>query len=110
MSSATLKSPETIELRDHFTKCTSTLFFDGSCNVDLNDLISDFSVLHLTLENKLMSIMDFFEHVRKVDCYPNISVAYWILFTMHMTMDSAERFLMLKPLKNFEGQKCLRKG
>jgi hypothetical protein len=60
MSSATLKSPETIELRDHFTKFTSTLFFDGSCNVDLNDLILEFSVLRLTLENKLMSIMEFF--------------------------------------------------
>jgi hypothetical protein len=102
MTSTTLKSLETIELRDHCTKFASTLSFDGSCDVDLNDLISELSVLRLTLSDKSMSAMEIFEHIREVDCYPNISIAYRILFTMHVTVASAERsFSKLKLLKNY---------
>lgn len=102
MTSTTLKSLETIELRDHCTKFASTLSFDGSCDVDLNDLISELSVLRLTLSDKPMSAMEIFEHVREVDCYPNISIAYRILFTMPVTVASAERsFSKLKLLKNY---------
>jgi hypothetical protein len=37
-----------------------------------------------------------------VDCYPNISIAYRILFTMPVTVASAERsFSKLKLLKNY---------
>ena len=39
---------------------------------------------------------------REVDCYPNISIAYRILFTMPVTLASAERtFSKLKLLKNY---------
>jgi hypothetical protein len=49
-----------------------------------------------------MSAMEIFEHVREVDCYPNISIAYRILFTMPVTVASAERsFSKLKLLKNY---------
>jgi hypothetical protein len=102
MTSTTLKSLETIELRDHCTKFASTLSFDGSCDVDLNDLISELSVLRLTLSDKPMSPMEIFEHVREVDCYPNISIAYRILFTVPATVASAERsFSKLKLLMNY---------
>uniref|UniRef100_A0A8I6YRM5 HAT C-terminal dimerisation domain-containing protein n=1 Tax=Hordeum vulgare subsp. vulgare TaxID=112509 RepID=A0A8I6YRM5_HORVV len=49
-----------------------------------------------------MSAMEIFGHVREVDCYPSISIAYRILFTMPMTVASAERsFSKLKLLKNY---------
>ncbi|KAI5016838.1 hypothetical protein ZWY2020_037216 [Hordeum vulgare] len=46
--------------------------------------------------------MEIFEFVREADCYPNISIAYQILFTMPVTVASAERsFSKLKLLKNY---------
>jgi hypothetical protein len=49
-----------------------------------------------------MSAMEIFEYVREVDCYPNISIAYRILFTMPVTVASAERsFSKLKLLRNY---------
>ncbi|KAI4996884.1 hypothetical protein ZWY2020_052226 [Hordeum vulgare] len=46
--------------------------------------------------------MEIFESVREADGYPNISIAYRILFTMRVTVASAERsFSKLKLLKNY---------
>jgi hypothetical protein len=68
-----------------------TFSFDGSSDVDLNDLISELSVLQLTMSDKTMSAMDIFEYVREVDLNPNISIAYRLLFTVHVSVASAER-------------------
>jgi hypothetical protein len=76
MSSATLKSLDSIELRKCCTIFASTFSFDGSSDVDLNDLISELCVLQLILTDKPMTTMEIFEYVREVDCYPNISIAY----------------------------------
>jgi hypothetical protein len=49
-----------------------------------------------------MSSMEIFEYVRHMDSYPNISIAYRILFTVLLTVASAERsFSKLKLLKNY---------
>ena len=49
-----------------------------------------------------MSAIEIFESVTEADCYPNVSIAYRILFTMHVTVASAERtFSKLKLLKNY---------
>jgi hypothetical protein len=46
--------------------------------------------------------MEIFEFVRRMDCYPNIFVAYRILFTIPITVASAERsFSKLKLLNNY---------
>jgi hypothetical protein len=46
--------------------------------------------------------MENFEFVREVDNYPNVCIAYRILFTMPVTVASAERsFSKLKLLKNY---------
>uniref|UniRef100_A0A8I6YMD4 HAT C-terminal dimerisation domain-containing protein n=1 Tax=Hordeum vulgare subsp. vulgare TaxID=112509 RepID=A0A8I6YMD4_HORVV len=46
--------------------------------------------------------MEIFRHVREDDCYPSISIAYHILFTVHVTVASAEgSFSKLKLLKNY---------
>ncbi|XP_066385448.1 uncharacterized protein [Miscanthus floridulus] len=75
---------------------------DGSSNVDINDMISELAVMQSTLPDKPMPVMEIFEFVTEVDCYPNISIAYRILFPMPMTVASAERtFSKLKLLKNY---------
>jgi len=49
-----------------------------------------------------MTAMKIFEFVTEGDCYPNTSIAYRILFTMPVTVASAERsFSKLKLLKNY---------
>lgn len=101
MSSTTLKSLDRTELKECCTKFAETFSLDGSSDVELNDLISELSVMQLTLSDKPMSAMEIFEFVREADCYPNISIAYRILFTMPVTVASAERsFSKLKLLKN----------
>jgi hypothetical protein len=54
--------------------------------------------MKLTLPDTPMSAMEIFEFVREADCYPNISIAYQILFTMLVTERS---FSKLKLLKNY---------
>ncbi|KAI4992891.1 hypothetical protein ZWY2020_007204 [Hordeum vulgare] len=56
----------------------------------------------MTLPNKLMLADQIYEFVRAADCYPNVSIAYQILLTVHVTVASAEQsFSKLKLLKNY---------
>ena len=49
-----------------------------------------------------MFSMEIFEYVKRMDSYPNVSIAYRILFTVPVTVASAERsFSKLKLLKNY---------
>jgi hypothetical protein len=90
------------ELTNCCNKFDKTFTFDNSSDVDLNDLISELKILQLTLPDRQMSAMEIFEFVREVDNYPNVVIAYRILFTMPVTVASAERsFSKLKLLKNY---------
>ena len=90
------------DLKDHCIKFAKTFSLDGSSDVDVNDMISELAVMQSTLPDKPMSAMEIFEFVTEADCYPNISIAYRILFTMPVTVASAERtFSKLKLLKNY---------
>jgi hypothetical protein len=102
LSSRTLKSLDDIELIDCCMKFDKTFYFDNSSDVDLSELISKLKVLQLTLPDRQMSAMEIFEFDREVDSYPNICIAYQILFTMSVTVASAERSCSkLKLLKNY---------
>ncbi|XP_066361025.1 uncharacterized protein [Miscanthus floridulus] len=102
MRSSTLKSLDDIELEECCTKFAKKNSADGSCDVEVHDLISELKILKFTLPEGALSAMEIFEHVREVDCYPNISIAYRILFTVPVTVASAERsFSKLKLLKNY---------
>jgi hypothetical protein len=48
-----------------------------------------------------MSAMEIFEFVREVDSYPNIYIAYRIVFTMHVTIAAAERSFSMMKLLNY---------
>jgi hypothetical protein len=90
------------DLKDHCIKFAKTFSSDGSSDVDVNDMISELAVMQSTLPDKPMSAIEIFEFVIEMDCYPNISIAYRILFTMPVTVASAERtFSKLKLLKNY---------
>jgi hypothetical protein len=54
--------------------------------------------LKFTLPDGILSAMQIFEHVRDLDCYPNVSIAYRILFIMPLMVASAGK---LKLLKNY---------
>lgn len=102
MSSSTLKSLDNIELEECCTKFAETFSVNGSSDVEVHDLISDLKIMKFTLPDGALSAMEIFEHVREVDCYPNVSIAYRILFTVPVTVASAERsFSKLKLLKNY---------
>jgi len=107
MSSTHLKSLDGPQLKDCCTKFANIFSLPdtsrpGSSDVELNDMISELRVMQMTLPDRSMSAMEIFEFVRKADCYPNISIAYRIFFTMPVTVASAERsFSKLKLLKNY---------
>ena len=102
LSSIILKSLSNTELEDCCTKFARTFSSHGSSDVELNDLISELRVLKSCLPETPMSSMEIFEYVKRMDSYPNISIAYRILFTVPVTVASAERsFSKLKLLKNY---------
>ena len=91
-----------MKLTNCCTTFAKTFSSDDSCDVDLHDLISELKVLQLTLLDRQMSAMEIFEFVKEMDSYPNVSIAYRILFTMPVTVASAERsFSKLKLLRNY---------
>ena len=91
LSSVTLKSLSDNELEEGCAKFANTFSHDGKSDVELYDLISELKMMKFTLPDGAMSAMDIFKHVSEVNCYPNISIAYRILFTVPVTVASAER-------------------
>jgi hypothetical protein len=60
MSSTTLKALDTTKLRDSCIKFANTFSLDGSSSVDLNDLISELSVMWFSISDKPISAMKIF--------------------------------------------------
>ncbi|KAM3413361.1 hypothetical protein ACQJBY_004503 [Aegilops geniculata] len=101
-NSEKLKSLDDKELRECCTKFSNTYSHGSSSDVNLDDFCSELRVLQMTLPNRLMSADEIFDFVRAADCYQNVSIAYRILLTVHVTVASAERsFSKLKLLKNY---------
>ena len=103
-NSENLKSLDDNDLQKCCTIFADAFTHDNSSDVDLDDFFSELKVLQLTLPDKLMSATKILQFVTDVDCYPNVSITYRILLTIHVTVASAERsFSKLKILRN-----CLR--
>jgi hypothetical protein len=102
LRSTILKSLNDTELEESCTKLADIFSHNGSSDVEVHDLISKLKILKFTLPDGILSAMEIFEHVRDLYCYPNVSIAYRILFTMPVMVASAERsFSKLKLLKNY---------
>ena len=102
LSSSNLKSLDDIELRKCCTKFAKTFTHKRACDVELDDFFSELRMLQMTLPDEPMSAIKMFEFVRNINSFPNISIAYRILFTVPVTVASAERsFSKLKLLKNY---------
>ncbi|XP_062203782.1 uncharacterized protein LOC133905981 [Phragmites australis] len=101
-NSKNLKSLDDTDLRKHCTTFVEAFSHDNSSDVELNDFFSELKVLQVILPDVLMSAPEILQFVIAADCYPNVSVAYRILLTVHVTVASAERsFSKLKLLKNY---------
>jgi hypothetical protein len=98
LSSTSLKALDGPELKVCCTTLAAVFSQGGSSDFDLNDPISELGVLQFTLPDNPMTAMEIFEFVTKADCYPNASIAYRIMFTMPVTVASAER--------SFSNQSC----
>ena len=99
---------QNLALMAYLRKCCATFAeafsHDNLSDVDLDDFFSELEMLQVTLLDDLMLVPKILQLVMSVDCYPNISVIYRILLTVHVTIASSERsFSKLKLLKN-----CLR--
>jgi hypothetical protein len=108
LSSSNLKSLDDLELQKCCTKFAKTFSKKDPIShkfvfdVDSNDLFSELRMLQMTLPDEPMHAAEMFEFVRSINCFPNISIAYRILFTVPVTVASAERsFSKLKLLKNY---------
>jgi hypothetical protein len=89
-------------VRKSCDKFVKTFSHNGSCDVETDDLFSELRLLQMTLpeSNMPMHAMEIFEFVRDINCFPNILIAYRILFTVPVTVASAEHsFSKLKLLK-----------
>jgi hypothetical protein len=76
-----------------------TFSHDGSSDVEVHDLISELKILKFSLSDGILSTMKIFEHVRDLDCYPNISIAYRILFTMSDGCISWEKLVKIENIE-----------
>jgi hypothetical protein len=102
LSSTTLKTLNDTELEACCSEFAKTFSSQDSSDIEVNDLLSELKVMKLSLPERPMSSMEIFEYVRQMDSYLNISIAYRILFTVPVTVASAERsFSKLKLLKNY---------
>ena len=102
LSSGTLMSLSDNELEECCIKFAETFSLNGSSDVEVYDLISELKIMRFTLPDGVLSAMEIFGHVRELDWYPNIFIVYHILFTVLVTVASAERsFSKLKLLKNY---------
>ncbi|KAG6392676.1 hypothetical protein SASPL_146900 [Salvia splendens] len=101
-NSENVKSLDDNDLWKCCTTFAEAFSHDNSSHVDLNDFISELQVLQVILPDDLMSAPEIFQFITVEDCYPNVSITYRILLTIHVTVASAERsFSKLKLLKNY---------
>lgn len=108
LSSSNLKSLDDVEIQKCCKKFAKTfsrkdpISHKDVFDVDSDDLFSELRMLQMTLSDEPMCAAEMFEFVRSINCFPNIAVAYRILFTIPVTVASAERsFSKLKLLKNY---------
>ncbi|XP_039050204.1 uncharacterized protein LOC120191298 [Hibiscus syriacus] len=67
-----------------------------------NDLFTELKSLREMLPKEMMGAMDILRFLKRFNCFPNVTIAYRILFNIPVTVASAERsFSKLKLLKSY---------
>jgi NADH:ubiquinone oxidoreductase subunit K len=83
-------------------KFHSNFSHDNSSYVDVDDLFSELKVIQFTLSTEIMSTIDILKFIKDTDYYPNVSITYRVLLTMHVIVASAEiSFSKLKLIKTY---------
>jgi hypothetical protein len=89
-------------LKEYCVKFRSTFSHRNSSNVDVDELFSELRMLQFTLSTETMFVIDILKFVKDTDCHPNVSIAYRVLLTMHVTVASTETyFSKLKLIKTY---------
>uniref|UniRef100_I1Q3J8 HAT C-terminal dimerisation domain-containing protein n=1 Tax=Oryza glaberrima TaxID=4538 RepID=I1Q3J8_ORYGL len=80
----------------------ATLKRDEKSDIDANELYTELRFLQDFIPKENMGPLEILKFLKRHDCFPNASIAYRILLTIHVTVASAERsFSKLKLLKSY---------
>ena len=97
-----LQALDDISLKSCCKSLETSLKKDEQLDIDGNDLYTELKLLLHLLPKKKMTALDILNFLKRVDCFPNTSIAYRILLTIPITVASAERsFSKLKLLKSY---------
>ena len=80
----------------------SALKKDKKSDIDANDMFAELKFLKDFMPKENMGPVEVLKFLKRHDCFPNTSIAYRVLLTIHVTVASAERsFSKLKLLKSY---------
>ena len=75
---------------------------DKQSDIDANDLFVELKFLQNLMPKENIGPIEILNFLKCHDCFPNASIAYRVLFTIPVTVASAERsFFKLKLLKSY---------
>ena len=75
---------------------------DGKSDIDANDLYVELKFLQDFIPKENMGPVEILKFLKRHNCFPNATIAYRVLLTIHVIVASAERsFSKLKLLKSY---------
>ena len=97
-----LKLVDNDSLQKYCLKLEDFLKHDIYSDIDGFDLSSELNILKEILHIKYYTSIDILNYIKRLDSFPNTCIAYRILLTIHVTVDSAKRsFSKLKLIKSY---------
>jgi hypothetical protein len=97
-----LQSLDNESLNSSCDNLKAALKRDGQSDIDANELYAELKFLHKFITKEKVGPMEILNILKLHDSFPNASIAYRVLLTIHVTVASAERsFSKLKLLKSY---------
>ncbi|XP_023766815.1 uncharacterized protein LOC111915381 [Lactuca sativa] len=97
-----LKEFDVKNLKSCCNRLEAALKFGEQSDIDSHELYMELKLLDMFLPSEIMSPIDVLKYMKKVECFPNVIIAYKTLLTIPVTVASAERsFSKLKLLKSY---------